>query len=192
MNTQTPMDVPGLLERWGEGDDAARDALIPLVYDRLKVLARGSRASVGRFDTLQTTALVNEAFLKLNSGFVDVESHGHFYALVARVMRQVLVDHARRSSRERRGGGWVRVTMSVSDIATNDPDIDMLALDQALEGLSQVSPRAVSVLELTYFAGLSAQKVAAGLGVSSRTIERDLRFGRAWLRDQLAMEMSDP
>jgi len=179
-------DVSELLERWSAGDEVARNELIPLVYHRLKILAHRSMDSGGRFSTLQTTALVNEAFLKLDSGSFDIASHGHFYALVARIMRQVLVDHARRSSREKRGGGWVRVTMKIGEVMANDPNIDMLALNDALDRLAETSPRSVSVIELSYFVGLSIDEIAASQDVSTRTIERDLRFARAWLRDQLA------
>lgn len=177
-------DITRLLKRWGAGEEAARDILIPLIYERLMVLAHSSLKSVPSLATLRPTALVNEAFLKIDNSRLDIHDRGHFYALAARVMRQVLVDRARSSSRAKRGGGQLQVTLS-NIHGERDVDIDMLALDQALDDLARFHARAAETVQLSYLAGFSAAEIAEHLGVSPRTVERDQRFGRTWLRDRL-------
>lgn len=180
-------DITRLLRRWGAGEEAARDVLIPLVYERLKVLAHSNLKSVPALATVRPTALVNEAFLKIDNGHLDVRDRGHFYALAARVMRQVLVDRARASGRAKRGGGQLQVTLANIE-GEAEVDIDMLALDQALDHLESLHARAVEAVQLSYLAGFGVAEIADYLDVSLRTVERDLRFGRAWLRDRLSLD----
>jgi RNA polymerase sigma factor (TIGR02999 family) len=134
---------------------------------------------------LQPTELVAEAWLKLDHADLEPMHRRHFIALSARIMRQVLVDHARRRQADKRGGGWLHVTLSRLE---HDPDVgafDLLALDDAMDRLAERHSRAANVIELHYFGGMTADESAAHLNVTPRTIERDLRFGRAWLKDHL-------
>ena len=163
------------------------DALIPIVYEELRRLAhhymRGERAG----HTLQTTALVNEAYLRL----VDIEriewrSRGHFFAMAATVMRRVLVDHARERARDKRGGGVVFTTLAEQGI-TSSPAIDVLALDEALDRLADMDPQQARIVELRYFTGLTIEETAVALGISSATVKRDWTWARAWLYQRLSL-----
>lgn len=177
--------ITRLVTEWSTGDPEARDALFPIIYDRMRQLARSQFSKVPGQSTLQPTALVNEAFIKLDQSGWQVESRRHFFALVARVMRQVLVDHARAAGREKRGGEQIRVTLR-DDVAASEPlDADIIQLDHSLHKLEEFNKRAANALELSYFAGFDNSTVAEELNVSLRTIERELRFGRAWLKTRL-------
>jgi RNA polymerase sigma factor (TIGR02999 family) len=179
-------DVTGLLQAWRSGNDGARAALDAEVYAALKRMARGRLAGQGPV-TLNPTALVHEAVARLLDSSVDAQSRTHFYALAALQMRAVLVDHARRRQAEKRGGDALRVTLDDALVDTTGGDADVfLDLHDALEALAREDARCARAIELTYFGGLSASQLASVLDVSVATIERDLQFGRAWLRRRLS------
>ncbi len=178
-------EITRLLRRWSEGEEQARDDLLPLVYDTLHVLADRQFRNERDNHTLQPTALVNEAFLNLDRQAVGWQSRRHFYALAARTMRNILVDHARARQRAKRGGGVAHVGLTVAGAATDAPDADLLTLDQGLNELAAGNPRVADVLELSYFSGLERELIAEHLDISPRTVDRDLQLGRAWLRRYL-------
>jgi RNA polymerase sigma-70 factor (ECF subfamily) len=176
-------DITGLLRLWSGGDKEAFERLLPLVYDELHRLAMrylsGERSNV----TLQPTALVNEVCLRLLGwDRVRWQSRGHFFGVSAQMMRRVLVDIARRRRAERRGGpGAVRVPLDEVDVPLPEPDVDLVAIDQALEKLADVDPRKARVVELRFFGGLSVGETAEALDLSARTVLNDWAFARAWL-----------
>ena len=183
----TPGDVTRLLHAVGDGDTAAFDRLMPLVYDELRRLARyvlrGERAG----HTLDTTGLVHEAYLKL-AGQAQVDWHGraHFFSIAARAMRQILVDHARRRQAQKRGGERERVTLSDGDALALDVDwAELLDLDAALHRLADLDERLHTVVEFRFFGGMTEEEVAGVLDVSKRTVQRDWRKARAWLYREL-------
>lgn len=181
-------DVTTLLGRWQEGDAQALDALWPLVYGQLRVLAARQFRREGSGHTLQPTALVHEAYVKLvGQGPGRVENRVHFFALAAKAMRQVLVDHARRKTARKRAGDQHRITLTASLGAVDgDTEIfDLLDLHQALERLADIQPRPAKVVELRYFAGLTVEQTAEVLGVTLRTVSRDWNLARLWLLDRL-------
>ena len=178
-------EITRLLEQWGRGDRAAGHALLPMVYDQLHRLAKrltGVPAATG----LQPTELIAEAWLKLDRGDLDAAHRRHFFALSARVMRQVLVDQARRRAAARRGGDWQQVTLHTRDLAGGGEPVDLLALDEGLEALARLNPRAAEAVDLHYFGDLESSEIAEHLQVSKRTVQRELRVGRAWLKQRLA------
>lgn len=174
--------VTGLLQRWRGGERAALDSLLPLVYEELRRLADAHlrREHVAPL-TLQPTALVNEAYLKLAAGAqVDWQDRSHFFAVAARQMRQILVDHARHRRADKRDGGE-RVTLSSLDAHDPRHMVDLLALDQALDALEVLDERKARVVELHVFAGLDFAEIGEVLGLSRATLDRDFRAARAWL-----------
>jgi RNA polymerase sigma factor (TIGR02999 family) len=185
-------DVTQILSRLGQGDDRAVDELFPLVYQELRAIARRKLKGERPGHTLQATALTHEAYLKM-LGDLEVEwkNRVHFYAIAARAMRQILVDHARAKQRKKRGGDWQRVTLDPSIIGESNQPLDLIALDAALEKLAGVDPRKARVVELLYFGGLNVNEVADALEISSRTVERDWRFSRLWLLRELQTEAGD-
>jgi len=181
-------EITVLLHAWRQGDRDAFDRLVPLVYDELRRLARAQlRRDAGQW-TLQATALVHEAYVRLAGTDVSWESSGHFYAIAARVMRQVLVDEARRRQADKRGGG-VRPEELARDAvvpaSTGGPEADLLALDEALTSLAALDARRAEVVELRYFAGMTIEETSRHLGFSHATVERDLKLARAWLSRRL-------
>lgn len=183
-------EVTVLLQAWQQGDRAAFDRLVPLVYDELRSLARAQlRRDAGQW-TLQATALVHEAYFRLAGAEIDWEGRSHFFAIAARVMRQVLVDEARRRQAEKRGGG-VRPLELIAGAAVEEAakgaeaEEDLLALDAALVRLAQLDSRRAQVVELRYFAGMTIEETGRHLGLSHATVERDLKLARAWLARQL-------
>jgi RNA polymerase sigma factor (TIGR02999 family) len=181
-------DVTALLRSWRAGDPAALDRLVSLVYDVLRQLAaqRLRRSGAGGV-TLQPTALVNEAFLRLVHGDVDWQSRAHFFAVASKTMRNVAIDHARRRQAGKRGGDAVRVDLTAAAEVTEPGStvVDVLALDEALSRLEALDARQAKVVELRFFAGLSADETAAVLDCSPSTVERDWRTARAWLFREL-------
>jgi RNA polymerase sigma-70 factor, ECF subfamily len=178
--------VTALLSAWREGDNAALEQLIPLVYDELHRLAdRYMRGEQGNH-TLQATALVNEAYLRLaREQDRDWENRTHFFAVAAQIMRNLLVDHARSTKRVKRGAGHVRTELEeLSGVISVDPD-DLLALDEALGRLTALDERAARIVELRYFVGLSNPEIAAVLKTSEKTVARDWSAAKAWLQDEL-------
>lgn len=179
-------DLTSLLNAWQGGDEAALERVAPQLYEELRRLAahamRGERGS----HTLQATALVNEAWLKLADAGIEVSDRSHFLAVSARMMRRILVDHARARGREKRGGARTVLSLDESRVAGAAPDAELLALDDALAELESIDQRAAGALELIYFGGLTYDEAAEALAVSRTTLAKDLRFGKAWLAKQLA------
>jgi len=177
--------VTRLLRAVESGDGNAAPDLLPLVYSELRSLARALMVGVPPGNTLQPTALVHEAYLRLvASGDHGWNSRGHFFGAAAKAMRQILVDQARRKSAKKRGGDRRRVDADM-EIAIEAPSIDVIALDRALSGLEKTDPRAAQVVGLRFFAGLTAEETASALDISLSTVEREWRFARALLWTQL-------
>jgi RNA polymerase sigma factor (TIGR02999 family) len=189
-------EVTVLLDAIRSGDRRAAVDLLPLVYDELRALARSRLARLAPGQTLQPTALVHEAFLKLvGRGDPGWEGTGHFFGAAARAMRDILVDAARRRSRLRHGGDRDRVELDedlLSGTGIQLPTDDILQLDEALRRLETKHPERAEIVMLRYFAGLTNEQVAQALNVSTRTVERGWRFARAWLHDHLGRALSEP
>lgn len=184
-----PSQITALLERWTSGESEALDRLIPVLYDGLRELAHQRlRGSPGEL-SLDTTGLVHEAYLRLvDRSPASVDNRRHFFGIASRVMRNVLVDHARARSAAKRGGG--ASTVELQDHAWIDRvDLDAVAdLDEALKRLEQLDPRQSRIVEQRYFGGLSLEETAAALDVSLATVKRELRIARAWLANELGRE----
>jgi RNA polymerase sigma-70 factor (ECF subfamily) len=182
-----PQEVTQLLVAWSDGDRSALDKLLPLVEVELHRLARRYMSHERQDHTLQTTALVNEAYLKLIDQKVDWQSRAHFFGIAAQIMRRILIDHARKHLGPRRGGGN---TFSLDEVAmfSNERASELVALDGALTTLGRVDERKSRVVELRYFGGLSVEETAAVLGVSQDTITRDWRTAKAFLRRELSQQ----
>jgi RNA polymerase sigma factor (TIGR02999 family) len=185
----SPGAVTELLRAWRDGDDGALERLVPLVEAELRRLARAYMRRERRDHTLQTTALVNEAFLRLTDArHVRWEDRAHFLGISARLMRRVLVDHARSRGYRKRGGGAQRVTLSEGLLASPEPALDVVALDRALESLTAADPRKGRTIELRFFGGLSVEETAQVLDVSQDTVKRDWRLAKLWLLRELEGE----
>jgi RNA polymerase sigma factor (TIGR02999 family) len=184
--TTRPGAVTELLRAWSDGDDAALERLTPLVEAELHRLARAYMGRERREHTLQPTALVNEAFLRLaDARRVRWQDRAHFLGIAARLMRRVLVDHARARGYRKRGGGAQRVTLHEAVVASPDRALDVVALDRALEALAAVDDRKSQIIELRFFGGLSVEETAKVLGVSPDTVKRDWRLAKLWLLREL-------
>ena len=186
MSKELPAEVTQLLRAWGEGDREALDRLIPLVHAELHRLAHNYMRREQGGHTLQTSALVNEAYLRL----VDIKGVGwqdraHFFAVSAQIMRRILVDFARSRQNLKRGGGAQRVSLDEALVVSPERGADLLALDEALERLAGLNARQSQVVELRYFGGLSEDEVAEVLKVSPRTVRSDWSLARAWLYREL-------
>jgi RNA polymerase sigma-70 factor (ECF subfamily) len=177
--------VTGLLASWRAGNKDARTELIPVVYDELHRLAERNLRRERTDHTLQATALVNEAYLRLVGAEVPWEDRAHFFAVASRVMRQILVDYARAKGRKKRGADFARVTLDESLAASPQRASDLVALDEALELLAKQDERKARVVELHYFGGLGYEEVARVLDVSVATVNRDLRMAKAWLYSKM-------
>ena len=186
MTAHSPADVTGLLKRWSAGDDTARDQLIPLVYDRLRELARRRRRAVARDNSLNTTSLVHEAYLRLvDAPRLNFPDRAHFLALVSEVMRNLLIGRVRAHLAAKRGGGVEPLELDET-LLVSDENVDRLAeLDDALTLLATASPRQAELLQHRYFGGLSLEESATAVGISLATAKRELRSARAWLALQL-------
>ena len=185
----SPQEVTQLLVDWRGGDRAALDKLIPLVYDELHVLARRYLQRERGDHTLQTTALVNEAYLRLVSQpNAHWQNRAHFFGVAAQVMRHLLVDHARARRYARRGGSAVRITLDETVAASPGESVDLLALNEALDRLDAIDERKRRVVELRYFSGLSVEETAEVLGVSAITVKREWLKAKAWLYRELNQE----
>ncbi|HWY97300.1 MAG TPA: ECF-type sigma factor [Steroidobacteraceae bacterium] len=182
---QAPANFTQLLTEWRSGHPQALERLTPLVYDELRRLARNYMRAERGSHTLQATAVVHEAFLRLIQANVALQDRAHFFALASRLMRRVLVDHAKSRSRMKRNAG-TRDPVPEDASSTLPPmDFDVVALDDALEGLQQMEPRLAQVIELHYFGGLTYDQIAAAVGTSAATVHRDIRLARAWLLDEI-------
>jgi RNA polymerase sigma factor (TIGR02999 family) len=172
---------------WGHGDKSAFDRLIPLVHTELHRLARRYMAGERAGHTLQTSALVNEAYLRLiDITQVHWQNRAHYFAMAARTMRRILVDSARARGNQRRGGDVVKVALDDALVVGTDRRDDLVALDEALERLGAVYPRQAQVVELRYFGGLTLEETAAALDISTDTVKRDWRFAKLWLLRELS------
>jgi RNA polymerase sigma factor (TIGR02999 family) len=175
-------DVTHLLARWADGDRTALDGLMPIVYAELRKIADAYLRRERDSHTLQPTALVNEAWLRLvRQDGLKFDHRKQFYALAAQAMRRILVDHARALGADKRGGGAEPTTLSAEVSAGANRTIELLALDEALEQLARVSPRQAQVIELRYFGGLTVEEIGDVVGVSPATVSRDQRTAEAWL-----------
>jgi len=179
---KTGANVTALLRAWSAGDRTAIDQLVPLLHAELKRIARRYMSRERHGHTLQPTALVNEAYLRLvDSSRVRWQNRAHFFTLAARLMRRILVDAARSRSNLKRGGDLHRTTLDDALLVSAHPDPDLVALDEALVALAAVDPRKAQVVELKFFGGLSEQEIAQALDVSLDTVQRDWKTARAWL-----------
>ena len=175
-------EITGFLVDWGNGNQAALDKLLPLVEQELHRLAHGYMRRENPDHTLQTTALVNEAYLKLiDQKKTHWQNRAHFFAIAAKIMRRILLNYARDQHRKKRGGNAVQVSLSEVSVLCSDRPEELIALDEALERLAELDERKSRVVELKYFGGLETEEIAEVLKVSSITILRDWRFARAWL-----------
>ena len=182
----TSYPVTELLTRWSGGDTSARDALVPLVYNELRRIARRCLSGQHSGHTLQPTALVHEAYLRLvRYDSIDWRNRAHFFALAAQIMRQILVDHARKQTATKRGGNAVTVVVDEASVAAKQTSLDLLALDDALKQLASLDPRQSQIVELRFFGGLSIEETAQAVNISPATTKREWATARLWLLNEM-------
>jgi RNA polymerase sigma factor (TIGR02999 family) len=186
MTVPVVKNVTQLLLAWGQGDEAARDRLIPLVYDALRRIARRNLRGEPPGHRLQTASLIHEAYLRLVEQSVPWQSRAHFFGIAARLMRQLLVDRARARHRLKRGGDRQQISLSDAAGIAQEPAVDLLALDEALARLADVDPQNSRIVELRFFGGLTIDETAQVMGVSTPTVERGWRAARAWLQTEVS------
>jgi RNA polymerase sigma factor (TIGR02999 family) len=180
-------DLTLLLRSWSRGDESALGKIIPIVHDELKRLAHAYMARERAGHTLQTTALLNEAYLKLvDARNVEWQDRAHFLAISARLMRRILVDRARKRDFQKRGGGAVKISLEGSPEPATEADPTIVELEDALTALERLDPRKARVVELRYFGGLSVEETAEALGVGGGTVMRDWRLAKVWLHRELS------
>jgi RNA polymerase sigma factor (TIGR02999 family) len=177
-------DITELLQRWRSGSAEAMDELVGVLYEELRRIARAQMRREGPGHTLQPTALVHSAYERLVGLQIDWQDRTHFLSMAARVMRRVLVDHARAKQRDKRGGGFVRVTLDGEQLQVESA-ADLLDLDRALDALGEIDERKRSLLEMHYFGGLTYAELAAAHGISDATVHRELRLAKAWMAREL-------
>lgn len=175
--------ITQLLSDWQHGDQQAIDKLTPLVYDELHRIANRMMRSEKPNHTLQPTALIHEAYIRIADAKLDWQNRNHFFAIAAKLIRQILVDHARRTAAQKRGGNAVHVTLK--EDVQEQTDVDIMQLNQALEDLEKIDPVKASIVEQRYFGGLNGKEIAEIRGVSIRTVQRELSFARAWLAHEM-------
>lgn len=181
-------EITQLVAEAEAGRGSAVERLLPLVYEELRAMARSLLARQRRDHTLEPTALVHEAFLRLvDQTRIAAAGRAHFLAVASRAMRQILINHAEAKEARKRGGGWKRVTLCESAVAEPAGCVDMLALDDALKRLEQLDERQARVVELRFFGGMTVEEAATVLGVSPRTVDLDWRMAKAWLIGQLGL-----
>ncbi len=191
VDTPSQADVTRLLVNWTKGDRSALDALLPAVYNELHRLARRQLSKERSDHTLQSTALVHEAYLRLVDQDVEWQSRAHFFAVASQVIRHILVDHARTHNAGKRGGGAYKLTLDEAlAVPDRQRDINLVALDDALKELSELDPQQGRVVELRFFGGLSIEETAEVVGVSPATVKRDWAIAKAWLYRQLSAKAS--
>jgi len=180
-------EITQLLAEWSDGNQSALDELYPLVYDELHRLARRYMSRERKGHTLQTTALINEAYVRLvDQKNVHWANRSHFFAISAQIMRRILIDHARRHAYAKRGGGAQQVSLDEAAVVTKGIGLELVRLDEALQVLAKLDQRRCHVVELRYFGGLSNEEIASVLNVSENTVTRDWNMARAWLYQQLS------
>lgn len=189
MDTSTPQEFTQLLLAWNQGDQAALDQMIPLVHEELKRLARYYMRSEHAGHTMQTTALVNEAYLRLvDSARVQWQNRAHFLYIAAQLMRRVLVDEARKRLSHKRGGGAVQVSFSEAAVIAEERLTDLAAIHEALEKLEQVNPKAARVVELKFYGGLSGEEIAEVMKITPARVSQHWSLAKAWLKRELSGE----
>ena len=182
-------EVTGLLKAWSTGDQTALERLASVVYEELRRMARRYMKNERPGNTLQTTAPVNEVYLRLvDLKNVDWQHRAQFFAISAQMMRRILVDAARARGSRKRGGGVVKLNMDETAVLSPEPDASVLALDDALNQFADIAPRQAKVVELRYFGGLSEEEIAEVLKISARTVRRDWDFARSWLMRELSQQ----
>lgn len=187
MSGERKNQVTQILHDWSGGDREAPERLMPLVYDEMRRIARAFISRERQGHTLQPTALVNEAYLRLvDQNSVSWQSRAHFYSVAASMMRRVLIDHARTRATEKRGGGAVRLSIEDVQIPVEERAANFVAMDEALERLSQFNERGRKIVEMRFYAGMSEEEIAEVLGVSTRTVLRDWKAARVWLFRELS------
>ena len=187
-DTDSVGEVSRLLRAWSEGDQGALERLMPIVYDELRRLARHYMQGERPGHSLQATALVNEAYTRLvDYKRMQWQNRAHFYAVSAQLMRRILVEHARRHNLKR-GGGLRHVSLEETAVVREDQGADLVALDDAMNALSQLDPRKVQIVEMRFFGGLSVEETAEVLKISPITVKRDWRAAKAWLYRELTGE----
>ena len=180
-------EITQLLAEWSDGNQSALDELYPLVYNELHRLARRYMSRERKGHTLQTTALINEAYVRLvDQKNVHWANRSHFFAISAQIMRRILIDHARRHAYAKRGGGAQQVSLEEVAAVTPDPGKELVRLDEALKSLAEMDPRRSQVVEMRYFGGLNNEEIAGVLKISANTVTRDWNMARAWLYQQLS------
>jgi RNA polymerase sigma-70 factor (ECF subfamily) len=184
-----PQEVTQLLVDWGNGNQAALDRLMPLVYTELRQLAHRYMRRERPGHTMQTTALIHEAYLRLvDQNQVRWQHQAHFFGIAARLMRQILIEHARSHTRAKRGGGVGTISLDEAAVVSQMRAMELLALDDALERLAAIDPRKSRVVELRFFGGLSVEEAAQVLNIAPNTVLRDWRMAKAWLRREINHE----
>jgi RNA polymerase sigma factor (TIGR02999 family) len=185
--------ITQLLHRWGAGDDRALDELLPIVYQELQRIAARQLRRESPGHTLQTTGLVHEAYLRLvDQRDARWQNRAQFFGIAAQAMRRVLIDYARGKKAAKRGGDAVRITLTDASAPAEQPDADLLALDEALTRLAALDPQQAKVVELRYFTGLGIEETAQVLDISPATVKREWAMARAWLRRELAPDRTPP
>jgi len=178
--------VTSLLEAWSRGDASALERLVPIVYEDLRRVAARRLRMEREGHTLSATALVHETYLRLMGQHPShLENRAHFFAVASELMRRILVDHARRRAASKRGGGAPRLTLDAAAAVGASPDLDLVAVDEALSELGALDPRQARIVEMRFFGGLSVEEAASVLGISRATVERDWGLARAWLYRRL-------
>jgi RNA polymerase sigma factor (TIGR02999 family) len=185
--TPSPSNLTEMLHDWSDGDREALDKLVPIVYEELRRQAARYLRRERHGHTLQTTALIHEAYIRLiDQRNVRWQNRAHFFGIAAQLMRRILVDHARSRQAAKRGGSDIKLPLEEAMFASEGREVDLVALDEALERLAAIDPQQSRVVELKFFSGLSVEETAEVLGVSSRTVKRDWNVAKAWLRREIS------
>ena len=183
--------VTELLQDWSRGDKAALDQLLPMIHSDLRTLARRRLRAMPAGSSMQATALVNELYLRLvDARKVSFRDRAHFFAITAKLMRQIVIDEARKRNRIKRGGDWQRIALADSEIPTADSDESLLALDEAMGRLAAIDDRKARVVELRFFAGMTNGEIAEVADVSVDTVKRDWTFAKLWLARELRVNLA--
>jgi len=187
--SQAPQNVTQLLIGWGQGDKEALDRLVPIVYDELRRQAARYLRHERAGHTLQTTALIHEAYLRLiDQKNVHWQNRAHFFGIAAQLMRRILVDHARTRKRAKRGGSDMRVPLEDAVAIARAPQLDVVALDEALNRLAEIDEQQGKIVELRFFSGLTVEETAEVLGISPATVKRDWSMAKAWLHSEISSD----
>jgi len=193
MENRARDDVTALLGQLVKGDDDAASKLIPIVYDELRRLAAGYMRRERKEHTLQPTALVHEAYVKLiEQRAVDWQGRAHFFGIAAQIMRRILIDHARGHLRDKRGGGMIPVPLDEALVFSPERSSELVRLDASLERLAKLDPRQSRIVELRFFGGLNVEQTAELLGISAKTVKRDWSMAKAWLHGDMKASHGDP